>query len=51
MNTCPKCKAPHIEGAEYCICGHKWDDTMDMFEQLFKGFKDEPTTRNKQAKD
>lgn len=24
VGSCPKCRAPQVKGAKYCVCGHKW---------------------------
>lgn len=47
-DTCPKCQAPHVEGTEYCVCGHKWNEPKtdsDIFEFL-RGLRDEPKATN-----
>lgn len=33
---CPKCKAPRVNGCEYCVCGHKWavKDVFEMLEEM-----------------
>jgi hypothetical protein len=33
--ACPKCRAPYVQGAEYCVCGHKWGEVKDWFNDVF----------------
>jgi len=32
---CPKCHTQRIKGTDYCVCGHKWDEPIDLFKKMF----------------
>lgn len=39
LKTCPKCHSPASSKAEYCVCGHKFEDVTQKILDMLKGGK------------